>query len=194
MFNRFVKLYLNNNFSPLKWNKRVNSLILEMWYTLSVFFPLLATLLFLKMNFWDHLPTYFTWTDLITKVPFGLMMIALFNKDFFAGQSVVHRKLGYKVVDVKTKETASQMRCMIRNLTAPIWPIEVIFIFVSPKRRLGDVIAGTILVDVPTSDPESVLTDIKELKLDRQAILTLLVSVLVQSTFMFLFDPRVGLW
>jgi uncharacterized RDD family membrane protein YckC len=194
MFNGFVRSYLNSNIWFLQWNKRVRCLVLEMWYTLSVFFPFLGALLFLTMMFGDPLPTNFEWIDLITLIPFGLMMIALFNKDFFGGQSVVHRQLGYKVVNVKTKETASKMQCMIRNLTGPIWPIETIFILVNPKRRLGDIIAGTILVDVPISDPESILTDIKELEFDRQAKLTLIVSVLCEVTFLFLFDPRVNLW
>ncbi len=167
MFNGFVRSYLNSNFFFLQWNKRVKSVILEMWYTLSVFFPFLGTLIFLTMMFGDPYPINFKWTDLITLIPFGLMMIALFNKDFFGGQSVVYRQLAYKVVDVKTKETATKMQCMIRNLTGPIWPIEAIFILVNPKRRLGDIIAGTILVDVPTSDPETILADIKELKFDR---------------------------
>lgn len=165
-----------------------------MWYTLSVFFPYLAIPLFLIMMFGDPLPTDFEWTDLITLIPFSLMMIALFNKDFFNGQSVVHRKLGYKVLDVKTNETASKIQCMVRNLTGPIWPIEAIFILVTPKRRLGDIIAGTILVDVQISDPELILTDIKESKFDRQTKLTLLISVVCVAIFMVLFDPRLKLW
>jgi uncharacterized RDD family membrane protein YckC len=132
-----------------------------MWYTLSVFFPYIAIPLVLRMVLGDPMPTNFSWTELITIVPFSLMMIGLFNKDFFGGQSPVHRKLGYKVLDSKTHETASKMQCLVRNLTGPIWPIEAIFILVSPKRRLGDILAGTTLADVSTSDPESILTDIK---------------------------------
>jgi hypothetical protein len=83
---------------------------------------------------------------------------------------------------------------MVRNLTGPIWPIEAVSILVNPKRRLGDIIAGTILVDVPASDPESILTDIKESTFDSQTKLTLLISVICVATFNILFDPRIKLW
>src|SRR5687768_15379091 len=190
MFNGFVRSYLDSNYRFLQLNKRATSLILEMWYTLSVFFPWMATPLVLTMVFGDPMRTSFTWTDLISIVPFSLMMIVLFNKDFFGGQSPVHRKLGYKVLDAKTNETASKIQCMTRNLTGPAWPIEVIFILLNPKRRLGDIIAGTRLAEVSPSDPESILMDIKEFKFDRQTQLTLLTSVVCVTVFNILFDPR----
>jgi uncharacterized RDD family membrane protein YckC len=194
MFNGLVKSYLNSDHWFLRLNKRAKSLILEMWYTLSVFFPYIAIPLVLTMWFGDPLPAKFEWTELVTMIPFSLMMIALFNKDFFGGQSAVHRKLGYKVLDIKSNETAGKIQCMVRNLTAPLWPIEVIFILVNPKRRLGDIIAGTMLIDVPTSDPESILTDIRESKFDRQTKLTLLISVACVMIFNILFDSRMKLW
>jgi uncharacterized RDD family membrane protein YckC len=165
-----------------------------MWYTLSVFFPWVAIPLVLTMEFRDPMPTNFSWGELITLIPFTLMMIALYNKDFFGGQSAVHRKLGYKVLDVKTNETATKIQCMVRNLTAPIWMIEAIFILVNPKRRLGDIIAGTILVDVPASDPELILIEIRESKFDRQTKLTLLLSIVCVMAFNILFDPRMNFW
>jgi uncharacterized RDD family membrane protein YckC len=158
-----------------------------MWYTLSVFFPLLATLMFLEMKFSDPLPTNFRWTELLTLIPITLMVITLLNKDFIGGQSVVHRKLGYKVLDVKTKETATKIQCFVRNLTGPfVWPVEVVFILVNRQRRLGDLIAGTILVDVPTTDPETILTEIKESKFDEEAKLTLIASIIFAGIFMFI--------
>jgi uncharacterized RDD family membrane protein YckC len=194
MFNGLVRSYLNSDYWFLRLNKRVNSLILEMWYTLSVFFPYIAIPLFFTTMFGEPFSTNFRWTEIIDLIPFTLMTIALFNKDFFNGQSPVHRKLGYKVVNAKTNETASKTQCMVRNLTAPIWPIEAIFILVNPKRRLGDIIAGTTLADVPTSDPELILIDIKEAKFDSQAKLTLLISVVCVVAFNILFDPRTKLW
>jgi len=165
-----------------------------MWYTLSVFFPLLAVTMILTMGFRGQSHFTFEWIDLISLVPYTLMMIALFNKDFFGGQSVVHRQLGYKVLDVKTNETATKIQCFVRNLIGPVWPIEVILILVNPKRRLGDIVAGTMLVDVPASNPELILTEIKVSKFDRQTILTLLLSVISLAIFMILFDPRINLW
>jgi len=192
MFNRFVKLYLNSNPWIFQWNKRVKSAGLEMWYTLSVFFPYLVLLMIPKMIFGDPIPINFEWTDLLTLIPFSLMMMALINKDFFNGQSVVHRFLGYQVVDARTNKPASKARCMIRNVTMPLWPIETVFILANPKRRLGDFIAGTILIDIEASDPELILNDIQNIKFDKQTKLTLLLSVSWTLTFMIAFDPRIG--
>ncbi|HYG03819.1 MAG TPA: hypothetical protein VD927_15325 [Chryseosolibacter sp.] len=194
LFNRLVRSYLNSDYWFLRLNRRVKSLILEMWYTLAVFFPYLAMPLVLTMLLGEHLPTSFGWRALVTIIPFSLMMMALFNKDFFGGQSPVHRKLGYKVLDARSKETASKIQCMVRNLTGPIWPIEALFILVNPSRRLGDIIAGTILAEVSTSDPESILADIKEFRFDRDTIVTLLLSILSVTAFNILFDPRLKFW
>ena len=194
MFNRFVKLHLNSDPRFLQWNKRAKSTGLEMWYTLSVFFPYMVILMIPKMIFGYPTPTNLAWLDILSLVPFSLMMIALINKDFFNGQSVVHRILGYRVVDVRTNEPASKIKCMLRNVTAPIWPIEAIFILAFPKRRLGDFIAGTALVDVHPSDPELMLNEIQNATFDSQTKLTLLFSVIWIVTLMILFDPGISLW
>lgn len=48
-----------------------------------------------------------------------------------------------QVIDVKTNSVANPLKCLIRNLTIIIWPIEVIMAMIDPERRLGDKIAGT---------------------------------------------------
>jgi hypothetical protein len=122
------------------------------------------------------------------------MMVALINKDFFGGQSIVHRHLGYKVVEVKTNERASKLKCMLRNVTAPLWIIEVVFLLVNPKRRLGDIIAGTSLIEIEATDPELILTEIKNAKFDYEVKLTLLISIIWSIIFTLLFDPNVRPW
>ena len=65
------------------------------------------------------------------------------NKDAVKGQSVAKRILNNQVIDVKTGEIASPIKCFIRNVTIPIWIIEIPFVLINPQRRLGDLIAGT---------------------------------------------------
>lgn len=167
---------------------------LELWYTLAIFFPYFVILMIPRMFFRDPNPASVESVDLLSLIPFSILMIALVNKDFFNGQSVVHRLLGYQVVDIRTNMPASKVKCMLRNVTAPLWPIEVIFILTYPKRRLGDFIAGTALIDVPASDPELILNEFKSVTFDIQTRLTLLLSVIWIVTLMILFDPRFGLW
>lgn len=80
---------------------------------------------------------------------FGLLVLYAFgfsiylNKDFFNGQSGAKRILKMQVIDQKTNQAASPLKCFVRNLILPLWPLEVIFVLINPKRRLGDRIAGT---------------------------------------------------
>ena len=194
MFNSFVKRYLNSNSWFLQWNKRIKSTNLEMLYTLSIFFPFLIITMFSTLCFDNLNQTNFKFTDLISLIPFCLMMIALLNKDFFGGQSAVHRLLGYQVIDVKTNKPANKMKCMLRNVTAPLWPIEAIFLIANPKRRLGDFIAGTCLVEVESADPELILNDIRNAKFDEETKKTLFISTIWIIVFIFLFDPRLRPW
>jgi uncharacterized RDD family membrane protein YckC len=194
MFNRFVKMYLQSNFSLLEWNKRFKSLILEMWNIPVIFFPILIISMIPKISFGNPNQANFVWTDIIFSISFSLMMIALINKDFFGGQSAVHRLLGFKVVDVKTNEQASKLKCMLRNVTAPIWMIEVIFLLVNPKRRLGDIIAGTSLIEIESTDPELILVEIQNTKFDKETKLTLLISIVWVIAFILLFDQRIRPW
>lgn len=83
---------------------------------------------------------------------FGMSLY--FNKDMIQGKSVAKRALKLEVVDNKTGEIASSLKCLVRNLTIAVWPIEVIAVLVSPSRRIGDLIAGT-RVDYTSVDRNS---------------------------------------
>jgi uncharacterized RDD family membrane protein YckC len=83
---------------------------------------------------------------------FGMSLY--FNKDMIQGKSIAKRALKQEVVDIKTGEVASALKCFVRNLTIAIWPIEVIVVLISPSRRIGDFIAGT-RVDLMTDERNS---------------------------------------
>ena len=74
-----------------------------------------------------------------------------FNKDIFLGRSPAKRILKLQIVNVKTNKPANPLRCLVRNITIVLWPIEVIVGLINNERRIGDFIAGTKLT---TYDPE----------------------------------------
>lgn len=190
LFSPLVKLYLNSNFWFLRLNKRVTAVILEMWFTLSMFFPYMLILMIPSMVVSGAgMKNEGGWPETLSLIGFNFMMIVLINKDFCKGQSPVHRKLGYQVVDSKTNLPASKLKCMLRNMTAPIWPLEVIFFLAYPKRRLGDFIAGTSLVQVTPTEPESILEDIRNTSLDKDLLLTLVLSITWITLLMWWFNP-----
>jgi uncharacterized RDD family membrane protein YckC len=74
-----------------------------------------------------------------------------FNKDTFCGRSIAKRVLKLQVVDRRTNKPAGPLRCLVRNLTVLLWPIEVVVALINTERRIGDFIAGTKLT---AFDPE----------------------------------------
>jgi len=68
-----------------------------------------------------------------------------FNKDIIMGRSIAKRTLKLQVVNNKTGQPANPLKCLVRNLTILIWPIEVIVALLNNERRIGDFIAGTRL-------------------------------------------------
>lgn len=124
-----------------------------------------------------------------SSVGFGIMSFlfafgfsAYFNKDIFSGRSPAKRILKMQVIDNKTGQVANPIKCLVRNLTTILWPLEVIFVLIDPKRRLGDKIAGTRIDFV--ENPEKI-------KMDRSKfIFALLISIgfsfLISIPFVFM--------
>jgi uncharacterized RDD family membrane protein YckC len=68
-----------------------------------------------------------------------------FIKDIFNGKSIGKMAIGLQVVDIDSGKPASLIKCVLRNLTIIIWPLECIIALFNLDRRLGDYIAGTRL-------------------------------------------------
>lgn len=100
----------------------------------------------------DHEPSSFNIGNMLFLIALGFS--AYFNKDIFNGRSPAKRILKMQVIDNKTNQVASPLKCLVRNLTIPFWPVELVFVLIDPKRRLGDKIAGTRIEYV--ENPEKV--------------------------------------
>lgn len=91
----------------------------------------------------DATVAYFPqWATLLLSIGLGLYL----NKDLRKAQSFAKMMFGFRIVDNKSGELASPMQCMIRNLTAPFFLFEVLILWISPERRIGDFLAGTRLI------------------------------------------------
>jgi uncharacterized RDD family membrane protein YckC len=80
-----------------------------------------------------------------------------FCKDIINGRSIAKRILKLQVVDNKTGQVASPLRCFVRDIFCVVWPIEVIVALTNTSKRLGDRVAGTKLVhyDPTLEQPKS---------------------------------------
>jgi uncharacterized RDD family membrane protein YckC len=68
-------------------------------------------------------------------------------KDCINGRSPGKRITKLQVVDNKIGAVASPLQCLVRGLFIIIWPIEVIVTLTNPARRIGDLVAGTKVID-----------------------------------------------
>lgn len=200
LFGGLGKYYVTSpTITNLQLNKRLKAMALEMVYTLSVFIPLMFPVFVFsvmtdRVEVGQPYPTDLQSKDILVMLFASPIYIALFNKDFFQGQSIINRLLGYQVVDNKTMSPASGLKCMLRNVTAPIWMIEGIVVLINPQRRIGDFIAGTKLIEVQTSDPQLILDEIKQVKLNAKTLTTLGATFIVMLFYAVLFDDKFRFW
>ena len=74
-----------------------------------------------------------------------IITLAFIGKDAINGQSIGKRITKIKVVDDKGY-IANIFKCIIRNITIYIWPIEALLVLLD-KKKLGDRLAGTNVVE-----------------------------------------------
>ena len=109
---------------------------------------------------------------------FWLLIFVYFNKDGFSSRSKSKRLFGLQIIDFRSGQPATTLQCYLRNLTIPLWPLEVLISTISPRRRLGDIIAGTSVKSTDKLPASSILNDIKSVRFDKQAILILPVALI----------------
>jgi uncharacterized RDD family membrane protein YckC len=103
-----------------------------------------------------------------------------FCKDIVQGRSIAKRIFKLQLVNARTGQPAGSIRCLVRNITTILWPIEVAVALVNNERRIGDFIAGTKLVPY---DPNAHQTKI------RWEFVGLAVLIAIMFTYLLLFYP-----
>lgn len=188
LFNPITNGYLKQTDQLLfVFNRRFKSMIVDMFFIMSIFFPIISILIIIQIFSDVKTGSYY-----LSKVEFvgvffvSLIYFALLNKDYYKAKSVAKRIYGYQIYNVSTNEIAHPLKCAIRNMTCIIWPIEAVFLLFNPNRRLGDYIAGTIVRTVEPESPESILEDIKNPLSYTNAKITLGLSLVFALLIVFL--------
>lgn len=82
-----------------------------------------------------------------------LVLYHLFNDMIFKGQSVGKKIMNIKTVSVKTGEPCTALQAFLRNFTLLFPGLGLLdmltVLFTEENRRLGDMIAGTAVMDMP---------------------------------------------
>jgi len=100
------------------------------------------------------------------------------SKDIFQGHSVFKLSHGIKIVDFRTEQPVCELRTVLRNSSLILlFPIEFLVAFVSPQRRIGDLIAGTKLISTDDKqNPIERLRTFQLAELTKPKIISLLVA------------------
>jgi uncharacterized RDD family membrane protein YckC len=111
------------------------------------------------------------------KSGFYIMLVPYLNKDFLHGRSPAKRLLGLQLQDV-TGAPANELRAFLRNVTAMMWPVEVLLIAVGSQKRLGDYIASTQVAVSTTTSVRSWYQDLAAYRVTSYTLYTLLATIL----------------
>lgn len=117
--------------------------------------------------------------DQVLRISFLSIFFIYLNKDFYKAKSPAKRILGYQVINRKNENPASELQCLVRNLTLCVaWPLEVIVGLLNPERRIGDFIANTKVVVSEKEKLKTFWTDIKSTKLKLNFIVIIIIGVI----------------
>ncbi|MCE2732962.1 MAG: RDD family protein [Cyclobacteriaceae bacterium] len=84
-----------------------------------------------------------TYSENSKAILFTFQLLALIGKDLLFGQSIGKYFIGLRIISTKTGKVANPLQCVLRNVSFFLWPIELLILSWSPKRRLGDYITAT---------------------------------------------------
>lgn len=143
---------------------------------------IIASIIFIFQNLAFGHPEeqgYPLWLEFSYTIFYLLIFSTFFNKDAIRGKSPAKKILNLIVVNNKTGRIATPINSVIRNLTIIIAPIELIFIFFSPERRIGDYIAGTKVIN----DNKKLNVELKKSQVLISQIIGLIIFI---STLLFI--------
>lgn len=163
IFNFFTRKCLSG-FDPMRiLGRRLNAMSMDFSLMVAIIFPIAALFFipyFIIIESLDKVNELFSiWIGII---PFSIFSFFTINKDYYKAKSIAKRHFGYQVYDLKSNKPATELQCVIRNSTIIIWPLEVIVSMFNSHRRLGDLLAGTKLIDSDKEDPELIMNEIAE--------------------------------
>jgi len=153
---------------------RLGSILFDHLVMIIVMFPFMIIGTLLLIGITELLEVQHNLLVIILLAPFYLYL----NKDFYRGKSLAKRVLGFQVVAVRTGQPASEVQCFLRNLTFFIWPIEVFISLISPKRRMGDILAHTKVIQVSSEPVPQVWKDIKQTRWKNSYFIIILLGLI----------------
>lgn len=116
-------------------------------------------------------------SQLLVQFLSAMMVTMLLCKDCINGKSAGKRIMKIEIANEKEGEKVSAVSCVVRNIFVVLWIIEILVLFISKEKRIGDYVAKTKVVSN---------SKVEKIKLDKNALLTVLLCFCIIFLFMFL--------
>lgn len=159
-------------------------MVSDLWFTMAIIMPwwivAMIPLFIFRLEVIDGQGIFST-SLLIPLIAWLILLFLILNKDCVNGMSAGKRTFGYRIIDYKSKEEATDFQCMIRNITMYIWPLEAIMVLINPNRRIGDFIAKTEVIKTDKRDINSLIFELREKNnlSGKQIVTSIVVAVLL---------------
>lgn len=111
---------------------------------------------------------------------YGIVVLYL-NKDFLNGRSPLRRLVGTQVQ--QAGGPANELQCVVRNMTFPVWPLEVLVVAITGHKRFGDYLVHTQVVEILKKE-SSWKQDLTAYRVNAYTLCAVLATVL----YLFLLD------
>ena len=122
--------------------KRLHAAVFDIYITSLILMFLFVGFIMLPLMFqaisYKECPSLFYCLSLYS---FIYMLI----RDNLGKRSIGKRSIGLRIIDTRTKQDANALSRFLRNMTLLIWPIDLVFLFITGSR-IGDKIAGTEII------------------------------------------------
>lgn len=115
-------------------------------------------------------------SQLLVQFLSAMMVTMLLCKDCINGKSAGKRIMKIEIANEKEGEKVSAVSCVVRNIFVVLWIIEILVLFISKEKRIGDYVAKTKVVSN---------SKVEKIKLDKNALLTVLLCFCIIFLFMF---------
>ena len=115
-------------------------------------------------------------SQLLVQFLSAMMVTMLLCKDCINGKSAGKRIMKIEIANEKEGEKVSAVSCVVRNIFVVLWIIEILVLFISKEKRIGDYVAKTEVVSN---------SKVEKIKLDKNALLTILLCFCIIFLFMF---------
>ena len=115
-------------------------------------------------------------SQLLVQFLSAMMVTMLLCKDCINGKSAGKKIMKIEIANEKEGEKVSAVSCVVRNIFVVLWIIEILVLFISKEKRIGDYVAKTKVVSN---------SKVEKIKLDKNALLTILLCFCIIFLFMF---------